>query len=229
MADNLPSLFGPHSSGAMAEWAKTTGKAIDAGVKAGGYLDRIFGDLPDNLVGLGVADWVRHKRIRRLAELEKETEEILQKRGAMKAEADDARVSPSIIIPIIAAATDETRAEIRQIWARLLANALDPSRSDAVRQSFVQTLKSFDPPDALFMDRAVNGPVSSTGDLIHLHEFANGLKLTGDGFIVSLQHLQSLGCIGGTFDAQGGPLRPEVAQRFTISAYGRELMRACRP
>ena len=48
--------------------------------------------------------------------------EILQRRNVQKPEP----VSPSLAIPLISAAYDETRPELQQIWAELLAAAMDP-------------------------------------------------------------------------------------------------------
>jgi len=50
-------------------------------------------------------------------------------------------VSPSIAIPLFAAAQDESRDELRELFARLLAAAMDPKRKDLTRGSFTAIVK----------------------------------------------------------------------------------------
>jgi Abortive infection alpha len=51
-------------------------------------------------------------------------------------------------IPLLRAAYDEGRPELQDIWAALIAAAMDPERMGRVRISFIDTLKRFDPLDA---------------------------------------------------------------------------------
>jgi hypothetical protein len=55
-------VFAPASAKAIEEAAKFGSKAIDAGTGLAAYLDRVFGNLPDNLVGC-LADWIEHVRL----------------------------------------------------------------------------------------------------------------------------------------------------------------------
>ena len=60
-------------------------------------------------------------------------------------------VSPSLAVPLLQAAYDESRPELQELWASLIAAAMDPARSGRVRLSFIDTLKQFDPLDALVL------------------------------------------------------------------------------
>ena len=40
---------------------------------------------------------------------------------------------------------------MQDLWSRLLAAAMDPNRRDAMRQSFIQTVKQMDPMDTLVL------------------------------------------------------------------------------
>jgi hypothetical protein len=55
--------------------------------------------------------------------------------------ADD--VSPSISEPIIDAAMNEEREELRNIWAKLLAAAVDPQRKGLGRHSIIASVKNW--------------------------------------------------------------------------------------
>jgi hypothetical protein len=55
--------------------------------------------------------------------------------------------SPSILIPLLQAAADESREELQSLWGTLLANAmLDNGRR--ARRALVETLKLMEPRDA---------------------------------------------------------------------------------
>jgi hypothetical protein len=56
-----------------------------------------------------------------------------------------------ICSPILEAAADEENDELQDLWSRLLAAAMDPNRRDAMRQSFIATVKRMDPIDALVL------------------------------------------------------------------------------
>jgi len=47
---------------AVEETAKAAGQALEIAHDTGMYLNRVFGDLPPNAVGLLGADWLRERR-----------------------------------------------------------------------------------------------------------------------------------------------------------------------
>src|SRR5580704_10526643 len=75
------------------------------------------------------------------------TRERLEHRGIADPEPPSLKNS----IPILEAAADEENEELQDLWSRLLAAAMDPNRRDAMRQSFIQTVKQMDPMDALVL------------------------------------------------------------------------------
>ncbi|HKD24615.1 MAG TPA: Abi-alpha family protein [Xanthobacteraceae bacterium] len=130
---------------AIEEAAKTAGKAIDAASETGKYFSRVLGQVPENLVGI-LDDWLYHKRARLWAEHNARTFEHLRRWGAKEPFEDPA---PALAVPLIAAAIDEDREELKDLWARLLASAMHPDRKKRVRLSFIGILKQLDPLDAL--------------------------------------------------------------------------------
>jgi predicted alpha/beta hydrolase len=130
----------PDSAHAIEETAKATAKAIDAAVQAGKYVGEVLGDLPHDLVGI-MGDWVKQRRARRWAELCAETLKILHARGIDNRE----DVSPSVAIPLIAGAINEDRDVLKELWARLLAAAMDPARSKLVRSITYRNCKANGP------------------------------------------------------------------------------------
>jgi hypothetical protein len=161
-----------------------------------------------------VGDWLAHKRIRAWARLCERTEQILRDRGVKNRE--DA--SPSVAIPLITAAIDEDREVLKELWAKLLANALDPNRSHLVRPSMIGLLRQLDPLDALVLEKLANnrGAIPGTDN-----ELAAGLaqmfKTTRDETFLSLERLHELGCLQHS---------PSTLPRPNISSKGLLLVRA---
>jgi hypothetical protein len=215
VANELIRPIDPDSAHAIEETAKATSKAIDAAIMAGKYGGEILGDLPHDLVGI-IGDWVKHTRARRWAELSAETQKILDARGV----ANRADVSPSVAIPLIAAAINEDRDVLKQLWAKLLAAAMDPARSNLVRPSLIKTLKQMDPPDALVLGE-VNKNTSGNWVPNGRDVIKDILNVSQDEVLVSFDHLTELQCL--LWLGAGPRINPIMAP------LGRLLMEAVRP
>ena len=63
---------------------------------------------------------------------------------------DPIPASLSVALPILQGAADEDRDELVDLWARLLANAMDPNLN-SVRQSIIDAVKKMDPVDAVVL------------------------------------------------------------------------------
>jgi hypothetical protein len=120
--------------------------------------------------------------------------------------------SLSIALPIIRAAADESRDELQDIWARLLAAAMDPSRKNQVRLELVETVQKMDPLDAALMQKIAE---SSAYAINPGPGLAEKLGATADEIELSTQNLVALGLIIQT----GGDER-------ALTVKGRVLIRA---
>ena len=208
------------------EVTKAACKALDISEKLGGFLTHVFGTLPEDVVGIIIGDWLHQVRIRNLGWYAQRTEEILKKRG-IKTETKS--ISPSIALPLFRAAQDETRDELRELWARMIVNAMDSSRSSVVRQTIIATVKIFEPLDAIIMQKAYNLPLLDYGkqnkyrrNVLHLPK---ELAVSQDEFEVSIQNLYELNCIqaAGKMEKEGVPITPYI----NFTSFGREVLRAC--
>jgi hypothetical protein len=205
------------------EAAKAVGKVAEFGTralttveKAGGYLATVFGALPENLIGLA-GDWVHHRRLRNWELLGEKTEAILKRRG-ITANVDD--LSPSIAVPLLSAAVDETRSDLQELWARLLANAMDPARAGTIRQRFIEALKQMDPLDALVLRQVYEMPSVMAPTVA---AFLAGSLKTREGQIeVSFENLHRVGCMP-SMNIPGLLSQPASMH---LTAFGRELMDA---
>jgi hypothetical protein len=193
------------------EQAKLGQELVKAVRDASGYFTDILGDIPKDLLGLLVGDRVKAKRIERIEMLWRRTRERLGDRGV----ADPEPPSLKYAIPILEAAADEENGEIEDLWSRLLAAAMDPSRRDGMRQSFIQVVKQMDPTDALVLKviRDAGATVLEPNRRIWV---ASKLECSQDEVIVSFAHLNRLDCISADVGCSAAKVEPAMRPFGTL-------------
>lgn len=201
-------------SGAVAEAAKLGGKVVDAGTGFAGWLKDTFGTIPEDLLGIAGGDWLHHQRRRNLLALEARTEAIRQRIGAGPAH----EPSVSVVLPLLQAAADESRPELQELWAALLASAMQPDGATRVRRAFFDTLRQMEPTDAkLFHETARTfgeGSIAFNG----MSHVASAVGLEGAAANVAWDALFRLRLLRPI--NEGGP---------NVTPYGWEFWRACNP
>lgn len=223
MCDNegegiLPQIISPGDAKTIQETAKAVRKTLEVVEKSGKFAANILGPSLKELVGLTLEDPLSYARFRARAWYDRRVQEILRKRGKL---GKTKPVSPSIAIPLLEAAQDETREELREIWAKLIANAMDPDRSKGVRRSIIDAVKGFEPLETLVLQEfnaALKcGSAVSKG-------IEKRLDCLFDEVEASVMNLEKLGCITKTGN--------DFGQKFVMSCYrlnglGREIIRVC--
>jgi hypothetical protein len=206
MDDPVP--FFTEKAKAVQEVAKLGSKALDVTETAGGFLARVLGTIPEDTVGRVFGDWLHHSRLRNIGKLEQRTEELLLERKVVAQP-----VSASVALPIFNAARDEAREEIQELFARLLAAAMDPSRRALVRREFIEIVKQIEPLDARVLEELldITGAIPNRRDHI-----ASTFQLPADDVEVSFEALSGLGLLTVK---QGGVIA-------TFTTKGRMLMAA---
>jgi len=140
------------------------------------------------------------------------TEEIRLRIGAGPPNAP----SPSVVLPLLIGAADESRPELQDLWAALLASALQPDGGNRVRRAFFETLKAMEPDDArLFKALAERGPGAAISSQEE-GQMAAEVGLAGAAAAVAWEALTKLGLI-----------RMSLSKQMTL--YGQEFWRACNP
>lgn len=190
---------------AIEETAKTTGKALDLVRDAAGPIADVY--------GLIIGDHVSAARHRRLDDMMRKTKRILKDRDL----AETAEVAEQIAIPLLEASQREPRDEMQELWARLLANAMDPSRQSDVRPEFVDALRAFHPIDAVVLE-ATNKTKNSTTSS---EKISSELNFRQSSVAVSMSNLTLLQCLK--------ELTSQHGTYFQITPFGSELLLACRP
>ena len=193
-------------SGAIKESAKAVGKALDLIKDASGPIADAY--------GLIIGDHIHAARDRRLDQITRKTKKILKDRKL----SETAEVAEQIAIPLLEAAQGEPRDEMQDLWARLLANAMDPSRRNDVRPEFIEVLTRLQPNDALVLNSMRQIP---EGDAVDAATIAPPLKLRGASVRVSMSKLATEGCLKQLVSNQG--------EYYMRTSFGDELLLACSP
>ena len=196
---------------AAREIAKTTSRAFGTAEKAGAYMARVLGTVPEDAVGLLGGDWLHHARVRNIVELQERTDQILSDREVA---ADNVEpVSERIARPLFEAAAAESRSELQEVWAKLLAAAMDPAGDRPMRRQFIDVVRQFEPLDVLLFTK-----VAERGE-----EWRDGwqheLQCTTDELELAIDTLKSTGCF------KSAERRGNKEYRLQFSALGRALLR----
>lgn len=209
---------------AVQEVAKTTGKVIDAGRDLAPFLNRVFGAVPEDVVGILGGDWLHQARMRNGIRMLVRTKEILESRGITSSLKE---IAPKHLRPLLGAAADDNDDEVVELWASLLANAMDPNKDVDIRGRFVETLNKFDPIDVRIFKLAGQNQLPDEMPIPNVPEI---LGKRASMVEISLDHLMELKCVIKSnikvMKKGGGSTRVD-ALRLTV--FGAELYRACEP
>ena len=200
------------------EEAKAIGKALEVIHDFGAYAGEILDTARHDLFALAVGDKLKLRRIKSAARLIEQAKPYLDKID----EARKSKPSPSVVIPLLEAAVDEERGELRDLWARLLANAAIDGGAK-VRRDFIETVRQFEPLDALVFDAFGVQMIAGASNQEQYTSLTNFLGdrtprgTHGEDFIVSEEALVKLICLS----------KPGTNPRyFNETPYGKALRRA---
>ena len=210
---------------AVQEVAKATPAVIEAGTELAQWTSRVLGTVPQDIVGLTFGDYLKELRTRNLDRLRSKTEEIHRRRGIEQPEPID----PKVAIPAFEAASMETNEELQDLWANLFANAMDPTKDVSLRHIFIDTLKQFEPIDALVLNALMevsegSGKMEFAGTAV-----CSELVFRRAQIALSIQNLENLGCV--TRRGEGSKLGTNtyIDDYFSLTPLGDELHVACQP
>ena len=200
------------------EQAKAIGAFSNFGTtavtEAGGlarYMGRVLGTVPHDAVGLVLGDPLHFVRTAIAAQYDALLDKILTRRNVKQTQP----VSPSLAIPLLRGAYDESRPELQELWAALIASAMDPKRVGRVRLSFIETLRRFDPLDAMVLQKRYEQPGDMSPNAVVC--IAGMLSQPEVEVELSFDNLALLNCVSKT----------GATVRFFITNYGRALVQAC--
>lgn len=198
---------------AVQEAFKFGGKSLETARSFGGYVARVLGTGPEDLIGLLGGDWLRIRRAENMASMAHESLKRLERRGVLSQPA-----TLSVALPLLTTAADEDRKELVDLWERLLAAAMDPSRQ--VRHRFIETIQKMDPLDAVVLKEVPDGQRLEPNPIAYLSQ---KLGVGPDAIELSLRHLVELGCFREAYTKVGDWIG--TFTMVTHTAFGRELLR----
>lgn len=139
------------SENALTEAAKAAQQAIPIierwGERLGTFFYRVVGKGAENLGG-AFSDWAAVYRHQNALKLADKVEEIHRKR---KIVGKTIPIPPRLSIPLLEKATLENDETLIDMWAGLIANAMDSTSSVQARRTFIELLNSLEPVDALVL------------------------------------------------------------------------------
>jgi Abortive infection alpha len=162
-------------------------------------------DIAENALGYAGGDWLSEKRRLNRETLRHQTDDLLRKRGVEKPEVP----SPSIAIPLLSMAQDESRHEMVDLWSRLIAAAMDPAKASQYRREFADIVKALEPLDTrvLLLRRQQATLVENNWLAVVAHE----VKCSSDEVHLAVVNLQRLNLLGES-GLHGPMLTPQARQ-----------------
>ncbi len=145
-------------------------------------------------------------------------------------------ISPRVLIPALVALSEESDDLLQDLWANLMANAMDPDSDVDLQKTHIETLRQFEPIDAVFLHQLDAHARSGTADL-NLETIASELDFRPMALAQSHERLGQLGCVqvitsrisGKQVTAKDGEREYSVRGQhplFELTALGIELLRA---
>lgn len=211
------------------EWAKTTGKGIDAGRELGQFLAPIVRAPLENAMGI-VADKLAYMRWERQQRLMKRAHKFMLEQGI---EEPTRAVPMNIAIPLMQAASMEQDDVLQDTWARLLVNAIDADSGVDMKRSFVSILEELSPFEALILGKLCDAS-SMHGESVGLYtaDLPDSVRINKEDILgkslsrevrIALWNLARLGCIHPE-SIYGGPDSVGVV---TVTSLGEAFIKAC--
>lgn len=182
-----------------------------------GPIAEVGRDVVGATIGDRIAAWRKSKpawQERNRIETAERATAILQARGIEKL-SETAR--PEQIDDILESAKDASIDEIREIFARLMASAVDPARQRFYRREFAGVAGQLEPVDTLVLNRMGN---SANGGPGWTKKVADAANLPQDEVEVAGLNLERLGLL------QKGPGAERLINSAFMSACGRQFL-AC--
>ncbi len=174
-----------------------------------------------DLIGILGGDRLSDYRAQRRQARATHTMDILQQTDRLLVARNVQESTPrndDAIEELLSIAQDEGRAELQDIWARLLAAALDPARAQRFRREFISVAKQLEPLDATTL-AMLETPASM--EPTRLKWIAERQKVSEDEVHNAFRNLQQLG-LAENGEGRNQKIFPK------LTALGRQFLMALR-
>lgn len=196
------------SAKAVQEVAKVTKAGIEATEKLSGFVSRIIHEPLDSVVSI-INDRLRFMRWERQVRLVDRYYAIVETRRIKP----PLRIAPpKIALPIIENASLEENDELQDLWANLLASAVDPQFKAPIRSAYIDIIKQLEVIDVRILNLLYEDyrkecedyarKVPETTWLLHCRErgmsrrgIAITLNINGEEYLEAVDNLVRLRCV----------------------------------
>lgn len=217
---------------AVQEVAKTTGKAIGAAEKVGGFISRYIGGSFEQGMGI-LEDKLKFARWERTFMFMQHAEE-LQRQANMNG---PTRAIPlKLAVPLLEAASLEDNDYLQDLWARLLVNAANANSGVNLQRAYISILEQLTPLEAAILKKIYSLPYDEMRhegvEASRLPEEVSVVNATiqdatvvepTDEIKLALANLARIGCIVVQKSWGGG----ELFNRINPTLLGKTFVEAC--
>lgn len=206
------------------------------------YLDPIL-LRPLSELGLLAKDQISFWRFKNQVRMLEKTKTILDKTGVDPESVNEA-LTPDLVIPLIESAGESESEELSDMFASLMASAINPSTSETGHPSFAKVLSQMSPLDARvlkFVYDSVNNIVVQTNQgeeieylkknipvhrqfSISIEKAVTTFGVSHRQMLVVFQNLRRLGLCDQGYDALNFVNRKEI---LSLTDYGKTLCQLC--
>lgn len=220
---------------ATAEASKFGTKALETTEKLAGFVAKVFKEPIRDAVGI-IGDRLKFMRWERQVRLADRVNEILSQRRVIETKA----VPPKLALPILENASLEDNNELQDLWARLLANSMDPSFTEEVRFAFIEIIKSLNPLDVKVLQAFYNSLSkqsidwdSITNYSVKKQQLCESLSISPKDYEVSMYNLFRVQCLAPAIIKGGVKMGPEPLTIYkgtdavVMTPLGKNFVEAC--
>ena len=173
-------------------------QSLQTAEKAGSFVSRIFKEPIDQAAGM-LTDWLKFQRLKRLVEISDKVDRILRARGVIETRA----VPPKVAFRMLDGAAVEDDPTLRNLWANLIANAMDPGFTCDISPVYADIVSNLSPLDVRILlvmyaelvtyDRASFDHARQFG--FDIEPMCASLGISRDDYLVSVHSLIRQECV----------------------------------
>ena len=220
---------------AAAEASKFGTKALGVTEKLASFVAKVFKQPINDAVGI-IGDRLRFMRWERQVRIVDRVSEILVQRGVTETRA----VPLKFALPIFENASLEYSNELQDLWAKLLANSMDPNFTEEIRYAYLEIVKSLTPLDVRILHVFYNTLSkmkidwdNMTNYMVEKEQICKDLSISPQDYDVSMYNLFRVQCLGPAIRTGGVKLGTEPLTIYkgidavVMTPLGKSFVEAC--
>ena len=211
--------------------AKAWGISVEAVRAAGSFLAHLSKSPLTQMFGL-IGDKLAYRRYEEYLAFSEKTQRYMEERSLTF---DNSKAVPlKIAIPVLESASIEDNDDIKDIWARLITNAMDPSVTFNIKHAYVSVLKDIDILEAKILNELCKNRFKARAYGVYTKDIPNSYlysRPTGNmgenkpsrDVELALSNLVRLRCLTPAQMAGGG----DSVAHVHLTSFGEALVEAC--